>query len=215
MNENIYCRKDKTMHIMEKIYTTFIKKRVIELIGKTRIVPNQVTLFNMCLSMFTLYLAYKKYYIYTAILLQVYVFLDNLDGILARYKNMRSKLGAKLDVISDTFFYNLLFICIGVNKIDLKIIITCILIYNIYGLIATFYIVPQIKKIGEMKRDPIKRFFLNKGILLGMNIDTAGIIMFFCLILGCIKFMYVSIIILFILDLIYRLVELKVNIYLK
>ncbi|WP_252246666.1 CDP-alcohol phosphatidyltransferase family protein [Clostridium sp. ZBS4] len=207
----VYSRKDNSMHIMEKIYTDYVIKHIIDIIARTSVTPNMITMFNMLLSFYTLYLAYNKHFIAVAILIQVYTFSDNLDGILARYKNMKSELGARLDVISDTIFYNGIFILIGVNLVNVYWIIALVLIFNFYGVVATYYIVPRLKRLKLIKRDNIKQFFLDYGYIVGMNIDTAGIIMFIFLLIGKIKLMYILIISLFIVDMIYRIIELKYN----
>lgn len=207
----VYCRKDNSMHIMEKIYTDYVIKHIIHIVARTPVTPNMITIFNMLLSFYTLYLAYNKQFIAVAILIQIYTFLDNLDGILARYKNMKSKLGARLDVISDTIFYNSIFILTGINIVSFYLLIALVFIFNFYGVIATYYIVPRLKKLNLIKRDNIKQFFLDYGYIVGMNIDTAGIIMFIFLLIGEIKLMYIIIIGLFIVDMIYRIIELKYN----
>ncbi|MBY6916655.1 CDP-alcohol phosphatidyltransferase family protein [Clostridium botulinum] len=207
----VYSRKDNSMHIMEKLYTDYIIKHIINIIARTPVTPNMVTMFNMLLSFYTLYLAYNKHFIAVAIFIQVYTFLDNLDGILARYKNMKSKLGAELDVISDTIFYNGIFILVGVRLVNVYWIISLVLIFNFYGVVATYYIVPRLKKLRSIKRGNIKQFFLDCGYIVGMNTDTAGIIMFIFLLIGKIKLMYIIIISLFIFDMIYRMIELKYN----
>ncbi len=207
----VYSRKDNSMHIMEKLYTDYIIKHIINIIARTPVTPNMVTMFNMLLSFYTLYLAYNKHFIAVAIFIQVYTFLDNLDGILARYKNMKSKLGAELDVISDTIFYNGIFILVGIRLVNVYWIISLVLIFNFYGVVATYYIVPRLKKLRSIKRGNIKQFFLDCGYIVGMNTDTAGIIMFIFLLIGKIKLMYIIIISLFIFDMIYRMIELKYN----
>ena len=163
MKAEQYKRKDRTMHIAEYFYTAKIVKPLLPIIAQTRITPNMVTIFNSFLAMYIFYLSYSQRYTVVAILIQVYLFLDILDGNLARYKNMKSNLGAKLDSINDRIFYSLIFIFVGITEVPWYLIISVILLVNIYGILATFYIVPKLRQLKAIRRRGIKKFFMDKG----------------------------------------------------
>lgn len=99
MEQKQYKRKDKSMHVAEYFYTVKVVNPLLPVITKTFITPNMVTLCNSFLAMFIFYFSYLQKFCLVALLIQVYLFLDILDGNLARYKNMKSALGAKLDSI--------------------------------------------------------------------------------------------------------------------
>lgn len=204
----------KKYHLAEFFFNKYISGPMLQYISKTSITPNMITTTNFIVSFFTLYSAYKKEYTTVAFLMIFYQFCDNLDGNLARYKNLTSELGARLDKISDFIFYNLIFVCLGINNISVNLIILLVFLINFYGVIATYYIVPKMKKIKFMKRFGIKKFFYNKGFILGFDIGTMNIVSSIFLLCQYIKLMYIVLIILLLFDITYRIIEVHYNIYL-
>lgn len=200
---------------MEDIYREKIIRRFLPIISKTFITPNMITMFNIIFSVFIFFAAYNQKYILGAILFQVYELLDHLDGSLARYKSMSSKLGAKLDSISDFIFYNFIYIFIGINNVNYKFIVWVIVLINIYAIISTYYIVPHLRKLRVVKRRGIKKWFMDRGYIIGMDLTLLGIITSICLILGKIKWLYILIIFGYLVDIFYRIIELKYNESLK
>ncbi|SHI41060.1 Phosphatidylglycerophosphate synthase [Clostridium cavendishii DSM 21758] len=204
-------RKDQTMYIVERFYRETIISRLIKPVSKTFITPNMITIFNCILGFFIFYMGYKNMFIEVAIAFQIYELLDHLDGNLARYKNMSSEFGAKLDRISDFVFYTLVFVFIGFNNVEWYLILMVIMLINLYGFIAKSYIVPRLRKLNVIKRGKIKRWFLDKGYIIGMDLTLLGVITSFFLILGEIHILYYVIIAGYIIDIIYRVIELKIN----
>jgi archaetidylinositol phosphate synthase len=211
MEQEQFKRTDKVMHIAEAFYTNKVVAPLLPSIGQTFITPNMVTIFNICLSFVIFYLAYEKYYVLVALLIQLYLFLDILDGNLARYKNMKSELGAKLDTFCDTFFYNFIFIFLGIHVVEWYLIAAVVALINLYGLIATHYIVPRLRKIKTIKRTGIKKWFLDRGYLIGMDLGTIDILSTLFLLAGNVKMLYLVIIIGNVGDIFFRLYELKKN----
>ena len=211
MKTKQYKRKDRTMHIAEYFYTTKIVEPLLPIISKTPITPNMVTIFNSFLAIFIFYLAYNQKYIGVAILIQVYLFLDILDGNLARYKNMKSDLGAKLDNINDRIFYTLIFVFIGIGEVPLYLIISVVLLINIYAILATFYIVPRLRKLNTVERFGIKKYFMDRGFIIGMDLGTVDILTTLFLLLDKINILYMVLTVGFVLDIIVRLIELWWN----
>ncbi len=70
---------------------------------KTNITPNQITIFRnvLVLISFYLFLRLDYWYILGFVLFQFYELLDSVDGDLARYKNLKSKLGVWLEIFFD------------------------------------------------------------------------------------------------------------------
>lgn len=212
-DENIvFKRNDRSMHVAERFYTIKVVEPMLPFIAKTFITPNMVTIANIMLSFIVFYFAYKSNYIFCAIGIQIYLFFDILDGNLARYKNMKSKLGANLDIFCDNIFYNFIFIALGIGKISWILILLPIILMNVYGIIATNYIVPRLKKMKVIKRSGFKKYFMDRGYIIGMDLGTVDIIMTLFLLLGhVLKPMFVVIILGYILDIIFRIAELKRN----
>src|SRR5690554_5334129 len=107
-----YVLKRDHFYIMEGLYTRIVVK-MLPYIGKTSLTPNMVTFFNIINAFFSLCAIWYGKYLLVAILVQVYLFLDILDGNLARYQKKSTKLGALLDKICDRFFYNGLIVVLG------------------------------------------------------------------------------------------------------
>lgn len=208
-------RQDKTMYIIEKFYRNVIIDRILPLIDKTFITPNMITIFNMFFSFYIFWLAYNKEYILVAIFFQLYELIDHLDGSLARYKNMSSNIGAKLDTISDFIFYNFIYVFIGLGNVKLEFIALVITFINLYAIIATYYIVPRLKKLKVIKRKRIKRWFMNRGYIIGMDLTLLGLLTSLFLIFNKIYMLYIIIILAYVLDIVYRIKELKNNEALK
>lgn len=209
--EIVFKRNDRSMHVAERFYTCELVEPILPVISKTFITPNMITIANIIFSFILFYKAYNESYIFCAIGIQIYLFLDVLDGNLARYKNMKSKLGAKLDYWCDTFFYNLIFIFLGINHVSWILILSVILLVNLYGIIATYYIVPRLRKLKIINRTGIKKYFMDRGYIIGMDLGTLDIIMSICLIFSAVKPMFCIIILGYILDILFRLMELKKN----
>lgn len=209
----VYKREKKVMHLAEAFYTNIVVEPILPLIGKTSITPNFITISNILLSFIIYYFAFKGNLTLVAILIQVYLFLDILDGNLARYKNMKSEIGAKLDFWSDRFFYNLIFISIGYNRVNIYLLILIILCVNLYAIIPTHYIVPRLRKLKEIKRFGIKKTIMEKGFIIGMDLGTVDLLLTFFLLtrLISIELLFLVIIIGYIFDLFYRIIELKIN----
>lgn len=198
-------------HIAEFFYNKYLTYPILPYISKTKITPNIITTLNILLSFITFYLAYKKRFIIVAFMMLIYQFLDNLDGNLARYKDLKSDFGAVLDQVSDFIFYNFIFIFLGWGRINIILIILLVFLINFYGLYATKYIVPRLRKLKTIERIGLKKYLFNKGIILGIDVGTMDIISSVFLIFSKVQELYIFLIICFILDLVYRTLELKYN----
>ncbi|EDS76700.1 CDP-alcohol phosphatidyltransferase family [Clostridium botulinum C str. Eklund] len=202
---------NKKYHFAEFFYNKYITGPLLPLIAKTSITPNMITSINLIMSFFTFYFAYEQKFKVVAIMMLFYEFCDNLDGNLARYKNLSSKFGAKLDQVSDIIFYNLVFVFLGIKVVDIKLIMLVIFLINFYGIIATYYIGPRLRKLKVIKRSGLKRIFFDKGIILGMDVGTIDVICSIFLFLNYIRGMYITLIMLLFVDIFYRIIELKYN----
>lgn len=211
LEQRQYKRKDKSMHVAEYFYTVKVVNPLLPVIAKTFITPNMVTLCNSFLAMFIFYFSYLQKFCLVALLIQVYLFLDILDGNLARYKNMKSALGAKLDSINDKTFYTLVYFFIGYKAVPLFLILGVALLINLYGIIATYYIVPRLRKLNKIERHGLKKYFMDRGFIIGMDLGTIDILTTVFLLLNLIQPLYIVLVVGLIFDIVYRLRELKYN----
>lgn len=196
---------------IEKIYTE-LAVLFFPILDKTPIMPNMITVLNMLNGLYTFYAVWSKQYALAAILIQVYLFLDIVDGNLARYKNMTSELGKNLDLVCDIVFYNLFFILLGVSiGIHWLWIVLYEIIFNLYGWTATNVIVPRIRKLKEFKRRGLKKYLFDHGIILGMETGMQDVLTTILLFTPYKHWIFYSIIILYCLDLLYRFYELRYN----
>lgn len=211
MAKNHIKRQDRTYYLIEGFYTKKMVDPLLPHISKTFITPNMVTALNSVIGIFAFWLAYDNEYVVVAILMQVYLFLDILDGNLARYKDMKSDFGAKLDNINDRFFYTLIFVFIGVNELSWRLILILVFSINLYAFITTFYIVPRLRKVEDVKRRKIKKHFMDKGYILGMDLSMMDLLATLFLVIKEIRLLFIVLIIFWNLDLIMRLSELWWN----
>lgn len=170
-----------------------------------------ITILNSILGIVTFVLAYKSKFIGVALLIQIYLFLDILDGNLARYKDMKSDFGAKLDNMNDRFFYTLIFVFIGVNRLPWNLIFILVVSINIYAFTTTFYIVPRLRNLTKIKRRKIKKYFMDRGYILGMDLSMMDLLTTIFLIIGRIRLLFIVLIICWNFDLVMRLSELWWN----
>lgn len=199
------------MHVAEYFYTMKVVNPLLPVLARTFITPNMVTIFNSFLALLIFYLSYLQKFSIVALLIQIYLFLDILDGNLARYKNMKSALGAKLDSINDKTFYTLVYFFIGYKAVPLFLILGVALLINLYGIIATYYIVPRLRKLNKIERHGLKKYFMDRGFIIGMDLGTIDILTTVFLLLNLIQPLYIVLVVGLIFDIVYRLRELKYN----
>ena len=186
-------------------------KPFIKFLIRTPITPNMVTVFNLMVIFPAIcVMALLQRYYLLALFVQVYMFLDVVDGNLARNKNMKSELGRKLDIFADTLFFTVgyFFIGLGLN-LSIFQILFAILVQQIYGMTATYYIVPKLRNKEHFEHTKLKKFFMSKDILFGMDATLETLITSIMLLMPIRKYLFIVCPILWILDLIYRLVELN------
>lgn len=169
--------KRKHFYFLERLYT-LLAVQTLPAFARLRITPNQVTLANLLngLAIFGLIATGRS--LAAAILIQLYLFLDILDGNLARYRNMASKLGAVLDNFGDRFFYNIVIVVIGWTAGNSWLwILAFLLAHNLHAAAATFIIVPAIKRNPGFRRFAFKQALMDRGHIFGMDLSTQDLIM--------------------------------------
>ena len=83
---------------------------------------------------------------------------------------------------------------------------------NIYNCITTFYILNQLRKLKSIKRFGLKKWFLDRGFLLGIDASLLAILISAGIMLGAFELMCYVVGGIFLFDLCYRLIELYANI---
>lgn len=209
MAEFVLKRKD--FYWVEKVYTDLVVK-ILPVVGKTPITPNMITITNILNAILIFGLIWVDQYFIAAILIQVYLFFDILDGNLARYKDLCTSMGKILDHICDRLYYNGLYIVLGIKiGIGWRWIGAYLIIHIIYEIFATYYIVPGIKKLKNFKRWGLKRYLIERGIILGMDLSAQSAITSILLFTPTKPLIIYLITALYLIDLVYRVLELAVN----
>lgn len=187
-----------------------ISKPLVNMLKKSSITPNMITMFNMVVIFPSIILVCLfDNYILISVLIFLYALFDVIDGNLARNKGLCSNFGKILDNVSDTLFYTVGYFFIGMSiKLNLWAILGLILIQQIYGIVATFYIVPQMKDKKNFKHTKLKQWFRDKGIIFGMDAVLQCIITVILLLCKLRRYIFLLCFILWLCDLVYRLYEL-------
>ena len=188
-----------------------IGEPLMRLLMRTPITPNMITLINL-LGIFPAicFAGVGKHFFALAILVEIYMFIDTIDGNLARNKNMLSDRGKKLDYLADTLFDTIGKIAIGI-AIDtpMWLVVLAIAVQQGYGAIATYYIVPRIRNTENFKRTALKQFFWERGILFGMDTSMECLTISLMMLFPIRKYIFIVCPALWLADLCYRLYELK------
>jgi len=87
--------------IWAKCLLTAKGDRELAKLSLKRMIPNTVTMCNLCLGLVATVLAYLGMFGYATLLILICIFLDGMDGRIARKLGVSSDLGAKLDSRAD------------------------------------------------------------------------------------------------------------------
>jgi phosphatidylglycerophosphate synthase len=85
-----------------------LEKKVGEIFSLLPISPNQYTLSSIFFAIFSFYFLIKQNLIFAIFFFLIASFLDFIDGAVARYKDISTKIGAYLDTICDRYVEGIL-----------------------------------------------------------------------------------------------------------
>ncbi|MDQ8201578.1 CDP-alcohol phosphatidyltransferase family protein [Pelagicoccus sp. SDUM812003] len=206
-----YTPKRDSFYLFEGLYTRLVCK-LLPTIARTRLTPNQVTLLNIGNSLLIAFLLLKSLWFPASLLIQLYLILDILDGNLARYTRLSSKFGQILDQIADRLFYTGGFLVLGYSTGNsTSWLIAYAFVINAYAILTTFYIVPRLRSLPSVQRWGLKKAFMQKKILFGMDLSTQDVIASLLLLTPWKAAILPAITLLYAADSLYRLWELKRN----
>lgn len=205
--------KREQLYWVEKIYTDLGFIFFMPWLKKTFVSANMVTLVNLVVTIpLMVYYIINKEYLFCVVIMQLYVFLDILDGNLAREKKQSSNLGKYLDKTTDILYYTICFPLLAYSvDINTTNILLFIIMFHVYGIVTSFYIVPKLKKMKDYKRWGLKKFLNKKGYILGMDNGTQEVIISIFILSNYKKIGFLISAVLYLVDLLYRIVELKRN----
>ena len=203
----------KSYYITEYIFRVLIVQKIILIpLSKTPITPNFITICSSLCAMYSFYCIYSDSFVLAGLFYILYSLLDHTDGILARYKNLYSKFGKFLDDVLDILAFNGVFILLCALKlISLQTCIFVLLAMNIHNYTASLYILKKLKQLKQIKRFGLKKWFLDRGFLLGIDASLLGILISLGLMFEIFELICYIIGGIYIFDLLYRLYELWRN----
>jgi phosphatidylglycerophosphate synthase len=88
---------DGIHHIKHTIFSRIHIDPLVTLLYKAGVHPNHITIFNILIGLIALWGLFVWPWYWVSLLLILHFFLDNLDGYLARTRNLGTKLGDILD----------------------------------------------------------------------------------------------------------------------
>ncbi len=101
---------DNLLDPVNRLYRHRIAKGLANLLSRTGISPNQVTILHTLVGIYAAFLVYQKHYILAVVFFEIRTLLDCTDGILARLTHRSSTFGRFLDTIGDGISFNALMI---------------------------------------------------------------------------------------------------------
>ena len=131
---------------LETGFQQFLYKYVGKYIPKS-MTPNQVTLIGALGGLFaviaTLFTHISPlFFIGTILGLTVHLVADDLDGYVARSRNMSSKAGAYFDLITDVLFSTFLMVALGLSPYaNIEVMAFAVPVYGIVNVTAMNYII--------------------------------------------------------------------------
>ncbi|MBI4971900.1 MAG: CDP-alcohol phosphatidyltransferase family protein [Candidatus Omnitrophica bacterium] len=163
------------------------------LIAKTSLTPNQITILSMSSGILSgIFLSLGSYEagLWGVLFYELACLLDNVDGEIARLKNLKSEFGAKLDITCDMVTDTALFIglLIGATKVGIPGPLPFLFWISIFGL-AAHYTLMFIKKSkgGKARTEGKNRNSIISEIL---NAANEGEISIVVVVLGLLGLVY-------------------------
>lgn len=223
MVENLSEKVKPTQRLEKSYYPTeylfrvlIIQRHILAPLAKTSITPNQITYISIALGIFSYIAVYYECLILAGCFYILCNFTDHIDGMFARYINSSSEFGKKLDMYGDAFATNFIFIIYAISYP--QSLLPCFLVLvamNTHSLVCPLYIVKNIKKItangGVFKRFGLKKWFLDRGFLLGVDASFLGIVVSLGLIFNIFELACYILAFAYSFDMLYRINELKRN----
>lgn len=209
--------KIPTYYLSEYIWRVLIIQKLILIpLAKTSITPNQVTAMGgifVILSFLSLYLGHN---VIAGFCYLAYSILDHTDGILARYKNLKSKLGSWMDSITDYIAWNGIFIfAYFIYDTSMFSLIFVLLSMNIYVQSGKRIFQKKLATLKTIHRFGIKKWFLERGFILGIDASLLAILISVMLFTAKVEFFCYLIGGIYIFEFIHRSIELYINIRLE
>jgi len=139
MANGVYAEKEQKYVEKFQDFKGMFFKPLLYILTALNINANQISILSFCISFISMgYAIYSYNPVYFLVGVWVHIFLDSIDGALARYQNKASKIGSFIDVLCDhagilaSGFYMLSFTSVNPLSILLFITLYTVDIYNLF-----------------------------------------------------------------------------------
>lgn len=144
--------------------------RLVYFFAKLGMHPNLLSTIGIFVSLSCLLFFQSRMYGLSLLFFWGRLVIDYSDGALARYTNKTSKIGYRLEMVSDYGCYLGIWILIALQLNSfyekLYLLVSCF----VYMICVGSYIIPRLGKLK--RRATVKQFFMNHGVLIGMGVFT-------------------------------------------
>ncbi|WP_372629553.1 CDP-alcohol phosphatidyltransferase family protein [Cohnella sp.] len=171
-NKYVVQQRRQHEYVVNRYYAHLIDPFFTKWAYDLKLSPNTVTIFNGLIGVIAGVFFLLEFWIAGALLLQIHHFLDGADGNLARLTNRCTPFGAKLDQISDQIVRLVIFLSLAISvEVPLwaKIALPLTIFLDVW--IVHSFVLPFARK-QTLVRSKWKQWFLNKGIIPGVDIFT-------------------------------------------
>jgi len=140
-----------------------LEKKVGRLFSFLPISPNQYTLISIFFAIFSFYFLIKQNLILAIFFFLIAGFLDFIDGAVARYKNISTKIGAYLDTICDRYVEGILLLGMLFLPLPKILLLAYVWIFLIlFGSLITTYAKAAAKE-KELVKQELKGGLLSRA----------------------------------------------------
>lgn len=206
-----------TYYITEYIWRVLIVQKFILLpLAKTNITPNQVTIFGGFCIIGSFILLYLGHNVLSGILFLIYSISDHTDGTLSRLKNQSTKLGYFLDYTCDYIaWFGLIILASYLYNVSIFCTLFIISTLLFHQQFCKHFIHKRLKKLNKIYRFGLKKYLLERGILLGIDASLLAIVLSIAIFSLKFELCFYALGMIYLIDLIYRSTELYYNIKLN
>lgn len=206
-----------TYYITEYIWRVLIvSKLILPLLIRTNIKPNHITIFAMLCVASSFILLYLGHNILSGILFLIYSIADHTDGMLARLRDQSTKLGYWLDYICDyTAWFGLIILATYIYHLSIFCASFVAFALLFHQQFCKHFIHAKLKKLNKIYRFGLKKYLLERGILLGIDVSLLAIILSISIFSLKFELCFYTLGIIYFIDILYRIIELYRNIKLN
>lgn len=147
---------DKNKDLIIKIFIEPIAILITYILQNTKISANQITIFNLIISILFLVLAFVIDFIFIIIGIFIFFILDFVDGKIARIKNQNSFVGKRLDFLTDRIIFITYSIFIFYFQQKMNLINENLLLFIYFSLYILKDLLEQSQKILFFETKEIK-----------------------------------------------------------